>query len=46
MAIVTSSHGLADELVSGDHARILLVNKELQDLFDYRAMLLNQGCQV
>ena len=43
MAIVTSSHGLEDELVSGDHARVLLVNKDPQDLFHYRAILLEPG---
>jgi DNA-binding NtrC family response regulator len=46
MESLTSRRGLADELVSGDQARVLLVNKDPQDLFRYRAILQNLGCQV
>jgi DNA-binding NtrC family response regulator len=46
MASLTASQGWADELLSGDQARILLVNKDPQDLFQYRAILQKLGCQV
>jgi DNA-binding response OmpR family regulator len=46
MASLTASRGLADELLSGDQARILLVNKDPQDLLHYRAILQKLGCQV
>jgi DNA-binding NtrC family response regulator len=46
MGSLSTGHGLADELVSGDQARILLVNKDPQDLFHYRAILQKLGCQV
>jgi two-component system KDP operon response regulator KdpE len=46
MASLTASRGWADELLSGDQARILLVNKDPQDLFHYRAILQKLGCQV
>jgi len=46
MGSLSTGHGLADELVSGDQARVLLVNKDPQDLFHYRAILQNLGCQV
>jgi hypothetical protein len=32
MASLTPKQGLADQLLSGDRARVLLVNKELRDL--------------
>jgi 2,4-dienoyl-CoA reductase-like NADH-dependent reductase (Old Yellow Enzyme family) len=38
MASSTASRGLADELPPADHARILLVNKDPQDLFHYSEM--------
>jgi len=44
MASLTASRGWADELLSGDQARILLVNKDPQDLFHYRAILQKLGC--
>jgi DNA-binding response OmpR family regulator len=46
MGSSTTGHGLADELVSGDQARVLLVNKDPQDLIHYRAILQKLGCQV
>ena len=46
MGSLSSGHGLADELVSGDQARVLLVNKDPQDLFHYRTILQELGCQV
>ena len=46
MASLTASRGLADELLSGEQARILLVNKDPQDLVHYRAILQKLGCQV
>jgi DNA-binding NtrC family response regulator len=46
MASLTSSRRLADELLSGDKARVLLVNKDPQDLFHYRAILQELGCKV
>jgi DNA-binding response OmpR family regulator len=46
MASLTPSRGLADQLLSGDRARILLLNKEPRDLVHYRAMLQRLGCQV
>jgi DNA-binding NtrC family response regulator len=46
MASLTASRGLADELPSGDPVRILLVNKDPQDLSHYRAILQKLGCQV
>jgi DNA-binding NtrC family response regulator len=46
MASLTASRGLADELPSGDPVRILLVNKDPQDLLHYRATLQKLGCQV
>ena len=46
MGSITTGDGFADELLPGDQARILLVNKDPQDLFHYRAILQNLGCQV
>ena len=46
MASLTASRGLADELPSGDQVRILLVNKDVQDLSHYRAIFQKLGCQV
>jgi len=46
MGSITTGDGFADELLSGDQARILLVNKDPQDLFHYRAILQKLGCQV
>jgi DNA-binding NtrC family response regulator len=46
MASLSTGHGLADELVSGDQARVLLVNKDPQDLSHYRAILQKLGCHV
>jgi DNA-binding NtrC family response regulator len=46
MASSTASRGLADELLLGDQARILLINKDPQDLVHYRAILQKLGCQV
>jgi DNA-binding NtrC family response regulator len=46
MGSITTGDGFADELLSGDQARILLVNKDPQDLFHYRAILQNLGCEV
>ena len=46
MGSSTTGHGLADELVSGDQARVLLVNNDPQDLIHYRAILPKMGCQV
>ena len=37
---------MEDELLPGDQVRILLVNKDPQDLFYYRAILQKLGCQV
>ncbi|MGA2986669.1 MAG: response regulator [Terriglobia bacterium] len=37
---------MTEERLSGDQARVLLVNKDPQDLFHYRAILQNLGCQV
>ena len=39
-------NGFADGLGKRNQARILLVNKDPQELFHYRAMLQNLGCQV
>ena len=46
MASLTPSRGLADQLLCGDRARILLLNKEPRDLVHYRSMLQKLGCQV
>ena len=46
MGSIATGDGFADELLSGDQARILLVNKDPQDLFHYRAILQKLGCQV
>ena len=46
MASLTSSRRLANELPSGDNARVLLVNKDPQDLSHYRAILQELGCKV
>ena len=46
MASLIASRGLADELLWGDQARILLVNKDPQDPFHYRGILQKLGCQV
>ena len=46
MGSIATGDGFADELLSGDQARILLVNKDPQELFHYRAILQNLGCQV
>jgi DNA-binding NtrC family response regulator len=46
MGSLSTGHGLADELLSGNQARVLLVNKDPQDLFHYRALLQDLGCQV
>jgi DNA-binding NtrC family response regulator len=46
MASLTASRGLAGELLSGDQTRILLVNKDPQDLMHYRAILQRLGCRV
>ena len=46
MALLASSRGWAEEQVSGDQARVLLVNKDPKDLFHYRAILQDLGCQV
>jgi DNA-binding response OmpR family regulator len=46
MGSITTGDGFADELLSGDQARILLVNKDPQDLFHYRTILQKLGCQV
>jgi len=46
MRSLTAGRRLADELLSGDQARMLLVNKDPQDLFHYRGILQKLGCQV
>jgi len=46
MGSITTGEGFADELLPGDPVRILLVNKDPQDLFHYRAILQKLGCQV
>jgi DNA-binding NtrC family response regulator len=46
MESLTSRRGLTDELPSGDPVRILVVNKDPQDLSHYRAILQKLGCQV
>ena len=46
MASLTSGRGWADEPASPDQARILLVNKDPQDLSHYRAILQDLGCKV
>jgi DNA-binding response OmpR family regulator len=46
MASLTPGRGLAEQLLSGDRARILLLNKDPRDLVHYRAMLQKLGCQV
>jgi len=46
MALLASSRGWAEEQVSGDQARVLLVNKDPKDLFHYRAILQELGCKV
>jgi DNA-binding NtrC family response regulator len=43
---LTPSGGLAEQLLSGDRARILLLNKDPRDLVHYRAILHKLGCQV
>jgi DNA-binding NtrC family response regulator len=46
MGSLSKGHGLGDELVSENQGRVLLVNKDPQDLLHYRAILQNLGCQV
>ena len=46
MASLTSSRRLANELPSGDNARVLLVDKDPRDLSHYRAILQELGCKV
>jgi DNA-binding NtrC family response regulator len=46
MASSTASRGLADELLSRERARILLINKDPRELVHYRAILQKLGCQV
>ena len=46
MASVTPSRGFANQLASGDRARILLVNKDPRDLAYYREILQELGSQV
>ena len=46
MVSLTPSGGLADQLLSGDRARILLAIKDPRDLVHYRAMLQKLGCRV
>lgn len=46
MTSVTPSRGLRNQRLSGDRARILLVNKDPQDLAYYREILQKLGCQV
>jgi DNA-binding NtrC family response regulator len=46
MASLTPRRGLPNQLLSGDRARILLVNKDPQDLAYYRQILQKLGCQV
>src|SRR5208337_1210049 len=46
MASLTPSRELAEQLLSGDGARILLLSKDARDLFHYRAILQKLGCRV
>ena len=46
MGSLSTGQGLADVLVAGNQTRVLLVNKDPQDLCHYRAILQNLGCQV
>jgi len=46
MASVTPSQRLANQPLIGNRARVLLVNKDLQDLGYYRQILQKLGCQV
>lgn len=46
MASLTSNRKLADGPLWGSQARILLVNKDIQDLFHYRTIFETLGCQV
>jgi len=46
MASVTPSQGLANQPLIGNRAKILLVNKDPQDLAYYRQILQKLGCQV
>ena len=46
MASLTPGGALADQLLSGDRARILLVIEDPRDLVHYRAMLQKLGCRV
>lgn len=46
MASLTPNRALAGQLPSGDRARILLINKNPQDLVHYQAILQKLGCQV
>ena len=46
MASATPSRGLANQLAYGDRARILLVNKDPQDLAYYREILQKLRCRV
>jgi len=46
MASLIPGRGLADPMASGGGAKILLLNKDPQELDHYRAILQNLGCQV
>ena len=46
MTSLTPSPGLANELLFGGQARILLINKDPRDLVHYRAIFQKLGCQV
>jgi PleD family two-component response regulator len=46
MASVTPRQGSAKQPLFGNRARVLLVNKDPQDLAHYRQILQKLGCQV